>query len=403
MAKNNNNKEKSNTVTMSTGKVVALVAVPTIIAGLLGGYIIGNRGNKTTNNESSTVSSDGRTPSSTELGIKYGLTEDEEKAEQEYLTKELGWYSDYTKLDEDSTQKAASEMSIEFSLVRERECAALVQSSATSYDCYIYNNKNECIMQTADGSMLALFDKDGHSLTYNSKTNTYGLDASVDIMACCDSITKMIQNKKPGVTVYAADTSEHQKELESGVVSNGDGSQKAVEYSGGKITEYIVDIRGTDACAGIYAAMGEESAKEFIDKLKKTLAGSSTEYWVPHIMYDVAYNEAHELEVYCSVVFGEPQDNWILSSATPSKHWEISSDWYSLDLKKLLESDTKTLGEKFDQEITSIEKSLGIDELVGDLQKELDKQSAENDGATAPEGSTVAENKETTEPVSTTD
>lgn len=378
MAKKDNHESKS-TVTMSTGKVVALVTVPTLIIGMLGGYIFANRNAKSGSSNTSTSQSENEngTPSSTELGIKYSLTEEQEKAEQEYLTKELPFYDKYTKLDEDSTQKAASEMAIEFSLVRERECATLVQSSATSYDCYIYNNKNECIMQSADGSMIALFDKDGHNVVYNSNAGAFGVDSSVDVIACCESITNMIKNKREGVVVYAADTSEHQKELESGAVPNGDGSSTSVEYSGGKITEYIVDIRGTDACTGIYSAMGEESSIAFLKKLKDTLYNPDKDYWVPHIIYDVAYNEAHELEVYCSVVYEEPQENWILASASPAAHWELSSDWYALDLKKLIESDPTTLKDKFESEIEGIEKSLGIDELVDDLQVELNEQAAE--------------------------
>lgn len=380
MSKKNNNKESSNTVTMSTGKVVALVAVPTIIAGLLGGYIIGNKtGGKDKPSESSVPNT---TISSTPLGEKFGLTVDEEKKENDYLTAELPFYDKYNKLDEDSSQKAASEMAIEFSLLRERECSVLVQSSATSYDCYIYNNKNECIMQNADGSMLALFDKDGNNLVYNSNTNSYGLNASVDVVACCEQLTNMIKNKQSGVTVYAADTSEHQAELESGSVKNGDGSETPVEYTGGKITEYIVDIRGSDACAHIYDAMGTENSVEFIQKLKNTLKSSEVDYWVPHIMYDVAYNEAHEIEVYCSVVYVEPQENWIITSATPSKHWELSSDWYSLDLGKLLDGDMETLNNKFNAEVEAIEKSLGIDEIIDELNKELEAQKEQQYGDT---------------------
>jgi hypothetical protein len=284
------------------GILMTAVVLVFALAGGLAGYKISDNVHESKNVESSSK-------------IDESSTEETEKGKRQLISNP----------DEITEALTAVNGEIDYMLTKNVCLQVATGTEEDSYDGYLYNPNGECIQQSADNSLTVVFTKDGHSFRADTSEGTISADTSIDVVSNCRNVLKNALAFEEGYSVYyVQDTT---------VNDESTGAEHTLK-------EYIVNVKGLDACKKLYNSVSDQYAEDlikalsdYINEFVRASDESLSDFdWTPEFEFGFIYSDDHQLGMYCNcVINGEYQSNWICDTYFETESWELSDDWYKVN------------------------------------------------------------------------
>jgi len=239
----------------------------------------------------------------------------------ESTTDESNSDDEYTPIDVDASEQEVilADIQSEIDYLDSISKYVEVQIGEDSYDGYLYNTHGEILAQSQNNEYTVVFTNDGRcvrvasegdeengstSLTYNS---------SIDVMKQCKNALNNMNYS--GYTLKKVEHT-NEDELKEGV------------------REYVIDIRGRDACIALYNGVGDGNSfgGKLIDTIVSYLAESTGGTWEPHIELGMLYSNNHDFMAYLNLMVNdEPQNNWLLLRYAEVPDWQLDEKFYTVE------------------------------------------------------------------------
>lgn len=225
------------------------------------------------------------------------------------------------------------------SSIASQSVAFNVQVGDNIYDCYLYNNTGESIVQSSDGSYTTVFTNNNHSIKSITKDNTVVIDSSVDLLTPCKNAIKALKNNMNDTTLtkvtYANDTTKG-------------------------VYEYTIRVKGYDSVKSLYSSVGDDFSTSMVDSLQSYIG----EDWIPELEFGFIYSTSGELALYCNAIIDEQRyTNWVCEGYVSFVEWELNKQWYSTEFKTdnsqalydLMQDELTLLNTKMEEQVNQSE------------------------------------------------